>query len=68
VSISDLPSPFTPHKEREFISPDQYKIHHCILLEVFISDYKYFVRDLQTVALFAGCNDADFSITKLLAI
>jgi hypothetical protein len=37
----ELSSIFTTHKEREFISPDQYKIHHRILLEVFISYNKY---------------------------
>jgi hypothetical protein len=38
----DLLSDVIAGKEREFISPDNYKIHRCVLLEVFISDYKYF--------------------------
>jgi hypothetical protein len=67
-AYSEPSSTFHLHKEREFISPDQYKIHHCVLLEVFISDYKYFGRGLQTAAAFAGCNYAKYSITKLLAL
>jgi hypothetical protein len=33
------------HKEREFISPESYKIQRCIFLEVFIPNYKYFAPD-----------------------
>jgi hypothetical protein len=42
LPISQQRSTFKPKTEGEFISADQYKIHHCILLEVFISDYQYF--------------------------
>ena len=35
------------YKEREFISPNLYKIHRCFLLEVFVSESGYFGRGLK---------------------
>jgi hypothetical protein len=42
------------YKEREFISPNSYKIHHCFLLEVFVSESGYFGLGLKDLVPLTG--------------